>query len=44
VDQIGEAIRHPGPGSVFALVAVAIVIVFGVLGLRRWLGGEDIQR
>ena len=41
VDQIGEAIRHPGPGSVFALVGIALVIIFGVLGLRRWLGREE---
>ena len=44
VDQIGEAIRHPGPGSIVALAGVAALIVAGVYGLRRWLGGEDVKR
>ena len=41
VDQIGEAIRYPGTGSLFALAAVAILMVVGILGLRRWMGGEE---
>jgi phospholipase D1/2 len=44
VDQIGEAIRHPGPGSLFALGAVAVLIVLGIFALRRWMGGEDVKR
>jgi phospholipase D1/2 len=44
VDQIGEAIRHPGPWSIVALAVVAVLIVVGVYGLRRWLGGEDMTR
>ena len=39
VDQIGEAVRHPGPGSFVALAVAAALIVLGVFGLRRWLGG-----
>jgi phospholipase D1/2 len=38
VDQIGEAVRHPGPGSFVALIVAALLIVLGVFGLRRWLG------
>jgi phospholipase D1/2 len=38
VDQIGEAVRHPGPGSFVALIVAAITIAVGVLMLRRWLG------
>ena len=41
VDQIGEAIRNPGPGSIVALVAVALLIVLGIVVFRRWLGGEE---
>ena len=37
VDQIGEAVRHPGPGSFIALAIAAVLIVLGVFGLRRWL-------
>lgn len=43
VDQIGEAIRHPGRGSMVALIAVAILIVLAVYVLRRWLGSEDVK-
>jgi phosphatidylserine/phosphatidylglycerophosphate/cardiolipin synthase-like enzyme/uncharacterized membrane protein YdjX (TVP38/TMEM64 family) len=40
VNQISEAVRHPGAGSFFALAVAAIAIVLGVFVLRRWLGGE----
>jgi phosphatidylserine/phosphatidylglycerophosphate/cardiolipin synthase-like enzyme/uncharacterized membrane protein YdjX (TVP38/TMEM64 family) len=41
VDQIGEAIRNPGTGSIVALVAVALLIVLGIVVFRRWLGSEE---
>jgi len=44
VDQIGEAVRHPGPGSFVALIVAALLIVLGVFGLRRWLMGEGVKR
>ncbi|MBA2252305.1 MAG: VTT domain-containing protein [Nitrospirales bacterium] len=44
VDQIGEAIRHPGPGSILALAGVALLVLLGIFGLRRWLGGEEVKR
>jgi len=44
VDQIGEAVRHPGLGSFVALAVAALAIVLGVLGLRRWLGGKNVIR
>ena len=43
VDQIGEAVRHPGLGSFVALGLAAVLIVLGVLGLRRWLA-DDVKR
>jgi uncharacterized membrane protein YdjX (TVP38/TMEM64 family) len=44
VDQIGAAIRHPGPGSIVALAAIAILVMLGIVMFRRWLGGEDVKR
>ncbi len=41
VDQIQETIRHPGPGSLVLLAALAIVIGLGIVGLRRWLGAHS---
>jgi len=44
VDQIGEAVKHPGPGSFIALAVAAAAIVAGVVMLRRWLGkGTNLE-
>lgn len=37
IDQINEAVRHPGPGSIGLLAVLAAAIVLAVFGLRRWL-------
>jgi uncharacterized membrane protein YdjX (TVP38/TMEM64 family) len=41
VDQITETFRHPGPGSFILLGAVAVIILLGVVLLRRWLRRRD---
>ena len=40
-DQIGAAIRHPGPGTLAVLTAAGVVILLGALGLRRWLETKE---
>jgi phospholipase D1/2 len=46
VDQIQETIRHPGPGSIGLLAALAGAILLGVWLIRRWLtpSGEAGER
>ena len=41
VDQISEAVRNPGRGTVLTLSAVTVLIILGVWALHRWLGGKE---
>jgi len=41
VDQVTEAVRDPGIGSVTVLAIIVSIIVAGTLILRRWLGGQE---
>jgi uncharacterized membrane protein YdjX (TVP38/TMEM64 family) len=40
-DQIGAAIRHPGPGTLAVLSAAGVAILLGALGLRKWLERKE---
>jgi len=44
VDQITDTIRHPGPGGVFVLSAMALGMVAGAMLFRRWLSQRDNSR
>jgi uncharacterized membrane protein YdjX (TVP38/TMEM64 family) len=37
VDQVTETIRHPGPGSIGLLAAIAGAILLSAVGITRWL-------
>ena len=41
VDQIQEAVRHPGAGSIGLLVLLAAIIAVVVWSIRRWLGSRQ---
>jgi phosphatidylserine/phosphatidylglycerophosphate/cardiolipin synthase-like enzyme/uncharacterized membrane protein YdjX (TVP38/TMEM64 family) len=40
LDQVTETIRHPGPGSIVLLLAIAIGIVLIAWGLGRWVSNR----
>lgn len=44
IDQIQEAVRHPGPGSIGLLALLAAIITVVVWGIRRWLGTRRDDR
>ena len=39
-DQVTETVRHPSPGSIGLLAAIAGIILLSVLGLGRWLANK----
>ena len=41
MDQVSGALRHPGPGSLLMLAAIAALIALGGWGLRRWLRAKE---
>jgi phospholipase D1/2 len=41
VDQISEAARNPGRGTILTLSAVTFLIIVGGWALHRWLGGKE---
>jgi uncharacterized membrane protein YdjX (TVP38/TMEM64 family) len=41
VDQVIDAVRHPGFGSFALLVALIAAIVAGTIVLRRWLAERE---
>lgn len=40
LDQVTETIRHPGPGSIFLLIVIAVGIVLIAWGLGRWVSNR----
>jgi len=44
ISQITETIRHPGPGSVALLVAIAGILLLSAWGLGRWLSRHQQGR